>query len=586
MTLPQPKVEIRFDGTNWDDVTAWVRMPDGINLQRGRDDETGDPLSVGTCTLSLDNNEGEFTPGLTSSANYPYVVAGVAIRVSMWTGAAYSVRFYGTVQKWQVSWLNPVGTQAKVTVTATGTLGTFPSYTLQSASNEAIRTYANSVYHWPLLGEAGVAAAEPVLGSAALVVTGDETKWGTGAGPLPTDEAEGFYPTFTANAGGLRLLRNQDGSAWPFKIAGTTVGHVLAVLMGPPTAALTIFTTGRIVAWDPTYGIYLTTAGTGGAIMPTAWPAVVCYSSDTFANGGSWLRVYDADGNEGQQQYNPNVDYTAQVVVNSSTASGGSFSLGHLAMGTTPIASLSELGPALISRVTAAAPNVLAAAVGVTLTGTVDGETALPYIEGREVADVLATLATGTGARIIEDLDGTLTWQEFPPSGTPIALPAFEIDPEFTWETSDIGWTSDATVTWPDGSSYTATRPDGKRSSMSFEGVHADRDRDRSWADWLVWNTASTGQARMPAAPYDLATLSDADTATLASVTVGSRISLSGLPSQMPSTLTLIVEGIDEQITDSRWLVTFKTSPDVYSRLFILDDPVQSVLDAGYLLAP
>ena len=124
------------------------------------------------------------------------------------------------------------------------------------------------------------------------------------------------------------------------------------------------------------------------------------------------------------------------------------------------------------------------------------------------------------------------------------------------------------------------------RSYYAFEGVHADRDEDRAFADWLVWNTASTGRARMPQAPYDLATLSDANAATLCSVTVASRISISGLPPQMPSTQTLIVEGIDEQINDSQWLVTFKTSPDVYSQLFILDDPVQSELDAGYLLAP
>ena len=55
----------------------------------------------------------------------------------------------------------------------------------------------------------------------------------------------------------------------------------------------------------------------------------------------------------------------------------------------------------------------------------------------------------------------------------------------------------------------------------------------------------------------------------------------------MPAgTLTAIVEGIEDSISDVAWMLTLKLSPDVYSRLFILDDPVQGVLDAGYLLAP
>ena len=585
MTLPQPKVEIRFDGTNWDDITAWVRMPDGINLQRGRDDETGDPLSVGTCTLSLDNNAGEFTPGLTSSANYPYVVAGVAVRVSMWTGAAYSVRFYGTVQKWQVSWLNPVGTQAKVTVTATGTVGDFPSYTMKQASDEVVLKYS-PMHYWPL--HDSEEPAQPLAGAAKLFGNGGDG-WG-GAAPLPMDDS-GDHPLFTSSVGKLTLTTTE--------LAASPYWKVLLVILSAPTANGSILKVGpRTITWSTSGGFDISPGvALGPTGLPSSWPVVLEVSSADTSSLYGQIRAWEADGS-GVGTFADSATLlggTLSTLVLNPTLTGGSeWGGAHLAVfrndDDTLLPPANTIAKELISStrvpITGSAVSTIGDRFRMSVAGATPGNTVLPQVEGRTGSDILAALATGTGARIIDDLDGTLTWQEFPPSGTPIALPAFEIDPELTWETSDIGWTSDATVTWPDGSSYTATRPDGKRSSMSFEGVHADRDRDRSWADWLVWNTASTGQARMPAAPYDLATLSDADSATLASVTVGSRISLSGLPSQMPSTLTLIVEGIDEQITDSRWLVTFKTSPDVYSRLFILDDPVQSVLDAGYLLAP
>ena len=62
MTVPNPKVEIRFNGSTWVDVTVYVRLRDGISINRGRADETGDPMSPGTCTFSLDNNDGRFSP--------------------------------------------------------------------------------------------------------------------------------------------------------------------------------------------------------------------------------------------------------------------------------------------------------------------------------------------------------------------------------------------------------------------------------------------------------------------------------------------------------------------------------------------
>ena len=85
-------------------------------------------------------------------------------------------------------------------------------------------------------------------------------------------------------------------------------------------------------------------------------------------------------------------------------------------------------------------------------------ESVIPTLGDHDAADAMSALVAGMGARLVDDLDGTLTYVPFSPSGTAITLPTSEIDPELTWETSDVGWYSEATVTWPDGTSYTASR--------------------------------------------------------------------------------------------------------------------------------
>lgn len=196
----------------------------------------------------------------------------------------------------------------------------------------------------------------------------------------------------------------------------------------------------------------------------------------------------------------------------------------------------------------------------------------------------MGALVTGMGARLVDNMDGTLTWLPFSPSGAPASLPSGEIDPSMTWQVDSTASYTDATVNWADNTTYTSSRTARKRRSTSFEGVHATPTGDRGMADWLV---NSPTPARFPQAPYDLMTLSESQRQTLCSVTVGSRVSIPGMPSQMPSsTVVSIVEGIEESASDTEWTATFKLSPDVYSRLFVLDDPTQGVLDSAYLLAP
>lgn len=81
-------VQVDLSGTafgntpTWTDVTADVLTSGNpINITWGRQDWTSD-VSASTCSLSLDNADGKYTPGLASSPYSPYVKRRARIRIS------------------------------------------------------------------------------------------------------------------------------------------------------------------------------------------------------------------------------------------------------------------------------------------------------------------------------------------------------------------------------------------------------------------------------------------------------------------------------------------------------------------------
>jgi hypothetical protein len=69
----------------WTDITSRVDIRNsGVTIDRGARDELAD-TQPGTCSLLLDNSDGAFSPGLSSSPYYPNVRKGTPIRVSVVT---------------------------------------------------------------------------------------------------------------------------------------------------------------------------------------------------------------------------------------------------------------------------------------------------------------------------------------------------------------------------------------------------------------------------------------------------------------------------------------------------------------------
>ena len=575
------KLECSFDGTgsSWTTLTSWsgkdyLLQARGVDITRGRDDETGEPISPGTIGFVLDNADYRFSPGITSSPCYPYLEQpGSLLRLSAWVNGAWQKLFYGTAQSWTATLDGDMtGKKSICTVSATDVMGAFPEYVLRQPADEIVRRTAGVAYHWPLRNsEAPISAT---IGNATMTSNAGD---GLGAGTvlLPLEEGTDQHPLLKAATGGSTLT-----------VAGLNAAssRPLIVIMDAPTANGVLFSlTGNgmtdTVNWSSSAGFYAGSVGTSIATgVPTSWPVLL-----DIASSMNRITARTASASLASGVIGPIIGARLDKIVLNPTLSGGQAWIpAHLIVGPNTLdgsaLAASLLGPRIPASVTVAS-QLSSWGVGPSITGGTVGESVIPLTDGRGVAEVLSALATGMGARIGDNLDGSLNWVPFPPSGTPVSIP--KVTGDLAWGTSSVNWCSDCETIRYDGSSYTATRPDGRRQTLSIEGVHATIDKDRSYADWLVWSGTLGG--RCPVVPVDMMGLTESQRAALAAVDIGDRLSPPNM-TYAPADLILICEGLEHHIDAETWTATFKTSPDIYSRLLIWDSG--DTWDGGKLWAP
>lgn len=86
MPAMSPVVEVAFGSLplattpQWTDITRYVQLTPPITITRGRSDELSD-IQPGTCTLTLDNTDGRFTPSNAAGPYWPNVKKGRRLRV-------------------------------------------------------------------------------------------------------------------------------------------------------------------------------------------------------------------------------------------------------------------------------------------------------------------------------------------------------------------------------------------------------------------------------------------------------------------------------------------------------------------------
>ena len=599
----QLKLECSFDGTgaSWTTLTSWsgkdyLLQARGIDITRGRDDETGAPISPGTIGFVLDNADYRFSPGITSSPCYPYLEhPGSLLRLSVWVNGAWQKLFYGTAQSWTATLDGDMtGKKSICTVSATDVLAEGVSYTLRQAADEVIRGLPGLILHAPLRDTSG--PAQPIEGAQVFTDNGGSGGWGLGS-LLEMDEGTDKHPLFVSSSGALGkvAVSVQTETDWSCSLVlltkPTSDGSIMKLSgagYGPYPANLTI-------GWSSVDGF--TNSGTLPTGLPSSFPVLLhILSKNTYA---FYLDVFSADGSRVTGGSGWPLGALRKVTLNPTLSGGSRWCAAHLSVCEVPsgvsatedralfqTVAVKLLGPRTLWSASAtehpAKWVAQRAGIDLVMPSLNDGSVILPPCEGLGASEVLSSIVTGCGARLVDDLDGSVDWLDFGPSTTPVVIP--KTTGGLAWGTSSTGWMSDQTVTFPDGSTYTATRSDGaRRTGPDQVAVHSDPEKDRSMADWNVHSGTLGG--RCSSVPVDMMGLTEAQRASLAAIAPGSRITPPSY-AYMPAGLTLIVEGVEHHIDAETWTATFKTSPDIYSRLFILDDPVQGVLDAGYLLAP
>ena len=276
----------------WTDVTAYVRMADGISITRGRSDEQSN-IEPGRLSLTLNNADGRFTWGFSGGACYPNILPRKRIRVRVYEGDWWSDRFDGYVDGWPASFAG-VSEQPRVRITATDRLARLGrSRLLRHALHEEWGAASYSTDGW-ILDDAtySVLDSTTVLSGGLQWLYGlQESSGSTTAGdvsgaqgrPTLTTQQIGAEGTLEFGAAGIL----PEGTAAQFSPASAGNGVTLTKAGGPVSYVGGEFTLACQFAWTGTTGAQLVQVGASpsGRIALAVTPTTVVATFASPAGG-------------------------------------------------------------------------------------------------------------------------------------------------------------------------------------------------------------------------------------------------------------------------------------------------------------
>lgn len=582
-----PNVRVFLDdgtGTFPYDVSAWVRLVDGVTTSGyGRGDENTAVTST-QLTLTLDNSDGRFTLGA--------VGYGIAVDQKIRVKHNGVNRFTGYVQSWPVRWA-PAGFQALTTISATDEWARLSRFVLRSMIEEEILTAGASAYY-PCDDPTGSVAAGDTSGNNAPPLTIKTNEVGT-APPtfdgtvvtFPADSdplAVDLDPLFNISAGAtFRCSFNvpvaPSSALYLLRVGSDSVaagGHIRARvdsagLLVVTNGFITTYYTGPNVADGEDHDLLIVLDGTNYLIY---LDGVFRDTSTATFTGSNLLRVGGVVGTDGHTMSNVAAYPTALTAAQAGYQADALFG--------------TATSDETIARV--------AALVG-SPTGTIAaGLSTLVYPDfaGTSAADVLNSVAEGEAGVVYVDGSGDLRFVNR--NTRPLTLTA-----AFTADTATeiVGADTEVVSDMSDVVNYaTGTRSGGApqlvkhAASISAHGRYPsdlspwvgtdDEARDR--AGWLVGKHANPAP-RIPQLTLDLLTANASVVAAALALDIGSRIALSHMPTQTPGTIgDLMVEGWTETVTDQSWTLELNCTAWALQSAWILDSATYSLLDSTTLL--
>jgi hypothetical protein len=625
----------------WTDISAYVKRSAGIDFSRGWDTEAAEPLA-GRLTFTVNNDDGDFTPGATGA--FGLIRNRLPVRVSAvigtatgnaltydeavgWydmLGATYDdaeigvvVLWTGLVESWRQSWEN--GVRSQVAVTCVDRWAAIRRLKFDGKQIERIVTAHAPTDFWTLTADKTEQdRAEPTIGTnlldaktatSGILLAPDQPNpqaWRTDVGAytpgvsIPPTASDN--PTFVTSETSLL----PTGSA---SIAFSVTGWVREGRIN--VIAPSILVTEAVALQVLTGTAYVSLARSGGAgaenyktaSANSGWHhlAVTCSVN---GSGACTLNFYLDGASIGSDTTWSSSGWTvATPWMRFYTATGGAVAYAALwdrALTAAEVLAQYQAGSALgVTGETAAvrAARLLtytSPAPSLTTTGTFTATMSQHDLPDKSLADALFECATAERGTIYTSRDGwpvltSRSWRVASPVAFTIPATALAADVTFTLDDQQL--TNSATVDRMVGAESAGTVRARNDASVATYGeqnktlqVWLDTDAqllDRANAEA---NIDAVAQPRSSDLMVDIMSKSATVSAsTLLAADIGQRIAVSGLPAEAPSTDEFYIETIADRVTHTGWERTFTVSPR--ADYWTLQDATYGQIDDVFVLA-
>lgn len=510
-------------------------------------------------------------------------------------------RFWGEAAELPVRW-DTTGQDVYVPIKAAGPLRRIGQRTdvLQSAMRRAFPDINGTVAYWPCEDGAKATTLASALGGPAMSVSGSPTMASytayDGSGPIPVVSSSrwsGVVPSYTGT--GVIEVR------WLVAIPSTlTNGAPLLKLTCTGTAAIwtvNYATGGDIIvkAFDRTGGTTLMTSATGDFNMDgkNGYLRLKLQQSgaDVLWNMGFFeVGVNSAGADTFSASLNSQSINQAQRVDIAPTYAVDDAAMGHILVssGDNQILNIPqfyaiegwaglESAAGRIERI-CDENNVTLEILAINPTGLSDGSTVMGSQLVKTLPDLLHETEATDGGILYESLDQLglvyrprrALYNRFPAA----RLVYTDNNLDMLAPTDDdLSVTNTVTVTRSEGSSYTATQETGPLS-VSAIGNYASQPTINNHSDlelpdragWLR-HLGTVDAARWPQIGVNLANPSmgaDSDAASgVVHLDVGDRLIITDVPDFLPpETISLMVQGYEETISNFEWSIIFNCTPE------------------------
>lgn len=285
VTPTKVRVDLQINGT-WTDVTSYVQTTEGITINRGRTDEAAS-AQASSCTLTLNNRDGRFTPANPVGAYYPNLTRNTPIRVGV--GVPPSGAGLGN-QAATVSPVAPatVAEQSGIALALWALAAPTAAITMP-AGYTAAGVGLNGGYTASRAGYAGVSAG-PV---AAAVATSSVSGLAAGVQVVIPGVSGFSFLSPTSTSGSASLTPLNPAVSGPFTVAAGDVLVVMGVWSQDPLNAMVCAPQDSSAAseWQlvADSGISMTSTAPRAQIWTRYCPVAATISTVQFVN---WLNGY------------------------------------------------------------------------------------------------------------------------------------------------------------------------------------------------------------------------------------------------------------------------------------------------------